>query len=70
MSIFELEKDQIVQLPKTSFIAEGVKERKGKERSTKNSQVANRYSGPRFARDRGRVREMGRESPSHRSARP
>ena len=28
MSIFELEKDQIVQLPKTSFIAEGVKERK------------------------------------------
>ena len=28
MSIFELEKDQIVQLPETSFIAEGVKERK------------------------------------------
>ena len=32
MSIFELEKDRIVQLPETSFSAEGVKERQDLQR--------------------------------------
>ena len=32
MSIFELEKDQLVQLPETSFNAEGVRERQDLQR--------------------------------------
>ena len=37
MSIFELEKDRIVQLPETSFSAEGVKERQDLQRILRSS---------------------------------